>query len=353
MVDKPNALHTLGLEFNVHSIKGVQLNQRKGKPLLGRLYEIPLNGDIAASPEGPGLLAAIQKNLAVTSLYIEDVLVRQLEVKLKKESDIDAVLAFQSEPLLPYPSDQAIIDRIPLGATTDGTQLSILAAKKDHIQHHLDQWKSMGVEPEIVSCAPAALAEFAKFFLPTQSFLFVVHIGATTTSCVLVKEGKLIGAQVFHHGVQPLRSAYLQDQPNAAENTFEVLDFAAFKKEDHPRLLFALENMRLEITRTLFALTKLAKGQEINHILVTGEGGSLPHLGMALCKSMNIAIALPTSHEGIQLPTDQLQRFAIPIGAALTGLPDASNCVDFRQQDYTYPNPWKRYKTPLAIFFFC
>lgn len=360
MTDKPNAFHTLGLELNTHSLKGVQLNQRKGKPQLGRLYEIPIKSETATASEafnllnqneeGQGLLASVPKNLVITPLNTGDVLVRQLEVKLKKDSDIDAVLAFQSEPLLPYPSDQAIIDRISLAETADGTQLTILAARKDHIQHHLEQWKNRGIEPEIVSCAPAALAEFAKVLAPSQALLFVVHIGPNTTSCVLVKEGKLVGAQAFFQGVQHLRSAYFQDHPNATESAFTSLDFAAFDTESHPGLLLTLESMRLEITRTLYALTKLAKGQEIGHILITGEGGALTQLGFTLCQTVNIPIAVPASNDNFQLPAAQLQRFAIPIGAALTGLPGAQNCVDFRQQELSYPNPWKRYKTPLAIY---
>src|SRR5262249_34066492 len=142
MTDKPNAFHTLGLELNTHQLKGVQLNQRKGKAHLERLYDLPIKTEFSGSDyttslelseEKQALLSAVQKNLTVTPLNTSDVLVRQLEVKLKKESDIDAVLAFQSEPLLPYPSDQAIIDRISLAETGDGTQLTVVAARKDHI----------------------------------------------------------------------------------------------------------------------------------------------------------------------------------------------------------------------------
>src|SRR5437016_1055200 len=129
MADKPNAFHTLGLEITHSTLKGAKINLRKGKPELERLYEIPIQPDLTegsenvkplyTSEEGQALLNALPKTLPVTLLNPGETLARQLEVKLKKIADVDAVLAFQAEPLLPYPVDQALVDRVILGTTED------------------------------------------------------------------------------------------------------------------------------------------------------------------------------------------------------------------------------------------
>ena len=45
-----------------------------------------------------------------------------------------------------------------------------------------------------------------------------------------------------------------------------------------------------------------------------------------------------------------MQKWALPIGAALTGLPDYKDPVNFRQSELAYPDPWKRYKLPVSIY---
>ncbi len=355
MVDKPASFHSLALEITSHAIKGAQVSLRKGKPCLDRLFEISFNPlephSFPNSEQGKDLIGAIPKNLVVTMLNANEVLVRQLEVKLKKQGDIDAVLEFQSEPLLPYPVDNAIIDRQMLTPTQDGTLLTLLAARKDHVQHHLEQWKNLNIDPEVISCTPAALAAFAHLFAVSTAPQFVVHLGQTSTICLLVKEGKVMAAQTIPQGVGQVLAAYNKDVEHQTKSfPLETLDFASVKKEAFPILFETLEGLRLEITRTLYAISKQVKGQEIENIVVTGEGDGLINIYPALCQQLNKPILAPKSAPGFDLSPSQLQRFAPVIGAALTALSGSTNEIDFRQKDFVYPNPWKRYKKPLAIY---
>jgi len=353
MTDKPNALHTLGLEFLPHTLLGVQLSQKKGRAVLERIYELPFEENTPPSPDtvsqlyangdGPALQEAYEKALVVTFLNINEVLVRQLEVKLKKDKDIDEVLAFQTEPLLPYPVENALIDKIKIGTTSEGTQLTVIAARKDHIQQHLQHWNALQVEPEVISCAPAALAAFAAQFAPTDQPQLVVHFAHNHTTCILVKEGKLLAAQACHQGMQHLKQAY-------GQKNFDTLDFSAITKEENPALSDALENLKLDVTRTAYALAKQVKGQEVPTILITGEGATLNQLGAVVCRNLNKTLLTPQPDANFDLTIPQLQKWALPLGAALTCLPDGKDQVNFRQSDYAYPNPWKRYKIPLAIY---
>lgn len=358
MADKPNAFHTLGLEFNSTTLKGAQLSVRKGKPFLVQLYEVPLS---PSSPEnvkplytdeqGKALLNAVPKNLVVTLLNPGEALVRQLEVKLKKAADIDAVLTFQSEPLLPYPVENALVDRITLSETQDGTLLTILAVRKDHLKQHLDFWNSNKIEPEVVSAPPIALAAFSELFAPSEQPQFVVHMGHLTTACVLVKGGKLLAAQACFQGVDTLWQSFTHDMQGIENDIpFSSLDFATLKKEVFPSLTAAVDAMRLDITRTLYALAKQTKGQEVARILITGEAGPLNHLASVLCQPMNKPLIKPTVTSGFDISVSQLEKFAIVIGGALTALTDSRDEIDFRQGEFAYPNPWKRYKTPIAIY---
>lgn len=360
MPEKPNALHTLGIELSTHALRAVELTLRKGSPALEKLYELPFESSASPTPdhvnqlyangEGPQLQQVYEKALVVTALETQEVLVRPLEVKLKKESDIDDVLAFQTEPLLPYPVENALVDRVKTGETADGTLLTVLAARKDHVQEHLQRWNTLLLEPEIVTAVPIALTAFASLFAPTETPQFLVHLGSTATTCCLVRGGKLLAAQACSSNIDTLAKAYEADHKGSAHSAFETLDFSKISAVNHPQLTQVLENLQFDITRTAYALAKQTKGQEIPAILATGEGATLQNLATTLCKSLNKILLTPTTTPGFDLSPSHLQKWALPIGAALTGLPSYRDPVNLRQADLAYPHPWKRYKLPVAIY---
>lgn len=351
MTDKPNAIHTLGLELNGTLLRAAQLSLRKGKPCLERTFELTINAEspspLDKSPEGQALLPCLERDLVVTCLNANEILLRQLDVKLKKEADIDAVLAFQAEPLLPYPIENAIIDRVKLLETAEGSLLAIYAARKDHLQQHLEQWHALGAEPEVISCTPAALTAFAAHFAPSDKPLIVLHIGVSSTVCLLTKQGKLHAAQACSQGTARLGEAFKQDKPG---EDLKGLNFAEINKESAPHLAEAVEEMRMDVVRTLYALSKQAKGDEVSQILLTGEGAALNNLGAILCQSLQKPLIIPATDPQFNLTPSDLQKYAIPIGAALTALPHYKQQINFRQQEIAYPNPWRRYKNIMGIY---
>lgn len=363
MPDKPTATHSLGLELSPPRLFGIQLSQHKGKPKIEKVFDIaldqaPSQGDnvnpLYMTEQGKELKEALAKDLVVTVLHTNEVLVRPLEMKITKDKDIDQVLAFQAEPILPFPVENGVVDRIKISQSKEGVQLTLLAARKDYLQQHLEEWKSLHIEPEVVSCEPMALAAYCKAFSPSENFQFVLHLGHLHTTCVLVKEGKLIAAQSLPQGVDNLRLALAADKRREGGNGLDPdlnhIDWLSVDAQRNPALAGALDNLRLETTRTLYALSKQAKGKETPEIVLTGEGAGLNNLPAALCQNLSKTLAVPQLPPHSELNAKQLQKYAIPIGAAMTALPNADNQINFRQDEFAYPDPWKRYKMPLAIY---
>ncbi|MCE5318096.1 MAG: hypothetical protein LLG04_12155 [Parachlamydia sp.] len=361
-IDKPDSLHTMGLDFTNQRIRAVQLTLRKGKPVVDRLFDLPIashNADPAQPPhyilehDEPAFRDAVSRNLTVSTMAGGEVLVRQLEVKLKKVADIDAVLSFQAEPVLPYPVDNAFMDRVILSETTEGRNLALLAVRRDHLQQHLELWRAFEVEPEVVAASPAALAAFVSHLSPFDPLQCVIHLGDAQTSCILMRENKLLAAQACFQGLNQLRAACVQDNPGKEEQYFNQLNFADIQKESTPHLAEALDNLRMEITRTLYALSKQAKGQEFDRLVATGDGVVLNQLASVLLKPLlqatNRTFTVLEAPEGLGINSNQLQEYAIPFGAALMALP-GGEMVNFRQGEFAYPLPWKRYQTPVIFY---
>jgi type IV pilus assembly protein PilM len=363
MFDKPTATSVLGLECAGNRLRAALLYLDKGKPALSRLVEIPISlstsmqeqvNPLYMSDEGNSLRGKLDKNLIVTVLDGSQVLVRPLDIKLKKEKDVEAVIPFQAEPLLPYPLENALLDTMSLSQHGEGTHMTLLAGRKDHLQQHLIFWQTFQIEPEVVSALPTALLFFSKLIIPSDAPHYIVHLGATQTTCVVVKQGQLIASQSIDIGCQKLVEAYRQDlklEEGQTGGTLSQIDFSHIVEKQQPALHQAIVNWRREILRLFYALEKQAKEGPITDVLLSGDGVAYPHLGNLLLKESHKHFVSPWEPPHFSCSMEQLQLYAVPIGAALSALPNGNeDQVNFRQGEFEYPRPWKRLKKPLGIY---
>lgn len=357
MLDSPSALQVLGLEIEANMLKGVLLHEVKGKPVLIRTIQSEILG--AQLPDEPSLPPEIYailtplltKAIVGTGLNTDEVLVRPLEVKLKKDPEIAAVIDFQAEPLLPYPIENAVVDWIKLEATADGSKLTILSARKDYIEKHLAQWKSLKIEPEILASVPSALAVFASTFSNASGLQIVLHIGSKMTSCILADNGKLLAAQSVSRGMSQIVEALVKDRPAFLSEASSIAELDPSEVQQMPHLVEILDLFRIDVTRIVLALSKQVKGFETKEILVTGEIGLYPAIQRLLCQDLNVNCLSPIENPNFLLTPQELQFYAIPIGIALTGLPEKQNQINFRQQQYIYPYPWRRLQKSVLLYF--
>lgn len=349
MFDKPQAASTIGLEIDGTLLKSAQLSFVKGKPSLDSTFAITL--DPAATEnvnlldmteDGQKFRKSVQKNLIVTCLKSDEVLIRNLDIKLKKDRDIDSVLSFQAEPLLPYPVENAILDRSTIAQNADGTQITLYAARKDHVKQHVEQWDALDIIPDVISCVPVALAFFSKLVTKTVQPHVVLNIDKTQTTAALVKEGKLLAAQSSSTGLDALTQLIPLGTP--------ALHFDKITSEDFPDLYNVIEEWRRDISRLLYALSKQVRDIEVTELLLTGEGTEYMNLGETLCKDAHKHFLRIDNIPNFDIPSPMMQRFAVPIGAALSALENTTDQVNFRQQDFSHPHPWKQLKKPLAIY---
>ena len=98
----------------------------------------------------------------------------------------------------------------------------------------------------------------------------------------------------------------------------------------------------------VYALAKEVKGQEIEGICVTGE--ALQWNGLSNLLVQNLPFPLLNCQSTAEYSSTELLSYAVPIGLALGALPGQA-LIDFRQEELSYPHPWKRLTMPLAAYF--
>jgi type IV pilus assembly protein PilM len=339
MIDKPDSSHTLGLELEGTNLKMVQLSLLKGKPKLDRLFEIEVdqdnqlnfraekNEDLDVKPlyiakkenqlNDLNLTELINQHLVSTCLNGNQTIVRNFEIKLKKERDIQAALPFQVEPILPFSFENAVIDKITIDKTVDGTELTIFAAKKDHIKKHIESWQNIRIEPEVISSEPSALVSFSNHFFASKTAYFIIYFAKTHITCSLVKNNKLIASQ------------------------------STFYKDPVPNVV---ENQSNDVIRLLYALSKQMKGLNVGEVLYLGSIEEHESLLKMLQLKLKQETAILNQDPNFAIGELELQKFAVPLGLALSTLSKNDDLINFRQQELAYPDPWKHLKKPLAIY---
>lgn len=316
MIEKQTAGHSLGIHFSSRSVQCAQVILSQGKPKIEAVATIPLESDDVKPlymKDSTPVVFLTQQWLTVTGLKGTEVLTRSLDLKLKKEKDIEAVLSFQAEPVIPYPVEDTVLEFSLLSTSKKGSQIVLYSTKKETLSQHIAHMQEYGIEPEVITCAPAALAIFGYYFSTTPNStwpLYIIHVGENETTCVLTQEGKVLASHAIRLGA-PLHDEY--------------------------------EILRLEIGKTLYALAKQSKIDNVTEILLCGPGAHFKDFALHLSKSLNTSITMPKSHP-------DLIEYALPIGYALSGLSHVITQVNFRTGDFSYPHPWKRFKKPLLSY---
>lgn len=354
---KPRDEKTVGLFFENNSLKAAFASVEKGVLKIGKLVDLPLQvdregGDVKPlyiDEEKKEIQGFAESHLSITGLSGSDVLVRRIRLKLTKERDIDEAFAFQAEPLLPYPMDMALLDKLTAEKQEGATLITFLATKKEYLQKHLLFWQERGMDPEVVSAESIALNAFANHFCETREPLFVVYIGRNSSLLILLKKGKLLASHAISEGWETLYNGLLQDRALKPPPPQELFSIDFTRLESLPHLNEAAQKLFKAIQWNLIAETKETKLKETPTLLFTGEGGNLAHFSATAAQFLNLHLETVDPKES-SCTAAELNTFAIPIGLALSSQPSFETPINFRQGELIYPTPWKRFQKSLYLY---
>lgn len=333
--------NSIGLERSSTGIKVASVVNSGKKPTLTRLSTLRPDVDDVKQ-------LYIHYPIITTGLEGKEVLVRPLSLPLTKEKDIQEALTFQSEPLLPYPVDQALLTYQVVSKASDSTSLTLLAAHKEAVQAHLQPWESAGIEPEKVASVSSALCEFGTHYLPHVKTCLILHVQPQEMTCVLIKEGKVWASFAQSEGLNLLLEAQAKEGLTSLPQNEE--EWQAIDQQKKGHFADALKRLQKEATRMGYALAKECKSGSIEGVVVTGEVVEWEGLSQLLIKNLQFPV-LNCEPIATYSSRDLLSN-AVPIGLALGSLSSRSHSIDFRQQELAYPHPWRRLKIPMALYFF-
>jgi type IV pilus assembly protein PilM len=305
---------TLGVSKGEDHFRASLFAASKKEPTLLACWELPLtHGEdllsrLSHTPPVVGQItgAGLGDPLTITSVASKELFLRTLTLSLKEE-EINRVLPYELEPTLPYPLEEFVFDWTRYPNQKDPNSLAAFAVRKESLKAHLEECHTLSLEPEQVSCQPAALATFANHYLSKDKPLLILHFNNHDATLLLLLDK------------QPYQLFSLSDS---------LKDLETFK----PTLRRSVYAIRQELSKD---------AQEQLQYVLTGNPPPIPELKEQLEEVIDST-----------LQEHPLSFWAETIGLALGPLKGSSpqESVNFRKEEYVYPNPWKRIWKPLAIF---
>ncbi len=249
---------------------------------------------------------------------------RPIEIALTKQKDIDATYAFEAESHLPYPLEECVVDKITLQQTAGQTALQLFSIKKTDLQDLLDKLSEHSINPENICPKAVALSHYVERLYKESTEVICVDVDSEETTCVLVSNGKSLVARSHPVGLKTLSAiTYTNDAGEVQVNDKE---------------LDSLHQYIRELSRIL-----LAFGNHTQDLPILFTGPIVEH---------PILLELLTNALGRSRVTASNQAYAVPIGCALSvQFEQKSASVNFRKDDFAYPDKWKRWKKELSLYF--
>lgn len=273
---------------------------QKGEWSLLSLKELPLK-------EAKEILSILEKKSILTTLLSQrQVMVRTLQLELKKESDVYKALHFQVEPHLPFPLEEAILQTQVEKKKERGFTVTLFALKTSSLKEHLDNVALHDISPDGVTCPAIALA--ALLLLEKKEVnneaKFLINIGEQETNVILATRGK-------------------------------VIDQRSFLTEN---------NGGLAIQRALLSLESIHPQYNNSLLFLFGKNSHLQVKSLQEATGKKIHLINPQIEN---ISHEELATFALAIGAALSqGMNQAMN---FRQKTFKKNYIYKFIKRPLAL----
>lgn len=278
------------------------------------------------------LITAIPKHLTT---------VRSITLPTDSPAEIEQMIRFEAAKHIPFLADDDILNFQIMGASAiGGSQVLLVAVRRQIIDDHLALFKKIGIEPEIVSVGSVAIytAMRQSDQLEEGAVQALIDIGASMTDLTLVQNRILVysrsAAVAGNQLVQRLQEEFQINEPTA-ESMLPLIDLtqANFGIDTYHQERLAqailpwLEQLDNEIKQSLEYFRSESGVSQFDSIVLSGGLSRLKGFSEHLAKELNTEIIIADSLNNIgisrSIETEKIDKLKssvnIAVGLALRG----------------------------------
>lgn len=245
-------------------------------------------------------------------------------------SELAAAVRFQAMKELPFPLDEAQIDYVVFerGAGNTVTEVLLAGVRDDVIERLRSICSAAGLQLARVGLRPYAnLVVLGNQPGMSEQRVLFVDVGATMTEIDVFRGGVLAFSRSAGVSV-PFVGGELANDDSRVSSKAEL----TAQERSEQLTATALDELMLEITRTIQGFRGIEPNSQIDRIIVAGGTGIEPVLAPLVERRFNLPTELFDASQCVGVPVSEkvkLRSFAAVLGlaSALTRDPDAD--VDF------------------------
>lgn len=127
----------------------------------------------------------------ITGLSAKDFILKVLNLKVPNKRYIEKAIAFQAETASFLPATETMSEILLLEETKEEREALLFIASKELIAAHLDQMRTLNIDPDFVSCLPLALCAFMQWKMGKEFDGLAIYVGTAEWTCICMERGKL------------------------------------------------------------------------------------------------------------------------------------------------------------------
>ncbi|MFT7578997.1 MAG: type IV pilus assembly protein PilM [Myxococcota bacterium] len=360
------AQRIVGLDIGTWSIKAMVLESSLRRAAFVDFREHHIPRDPAGHAIEGEQLAAIIATLrdfkgdgVATAMPGDKFLVREVTFPFNDVKQIDKVLGFELETLLPKPLNEVVYDHYHLNREGDETQLLVPAVDRTAVAERVAMLKEADADPRYLTMAELAVGNIVPHLgIETAGrTVAMIDLGHRTTSVSVVADGRVDAVRTVSRGGHHLTIALMRglgvDYGMAEQVKHTGVRFDGYLPEgldetehaNRARLVArALEALLREVRMTLQALEERT-GRRVDEVVVYGGTARVPGIGSLVGRVLDLPVR-PLEVTGELwdgLPADvEPGVSAVVAGAlALEHVADATQTVNFRQGELAYESDFR------------
>lgn len=339
----------IGLDIGSYSIRIVKLKYRIQKVELYSAEEYILWGQAKQDELIRQILTEHCQGADIinTQLTGDKISLRKLKLPKAAFKNIEQILPFELEGLIPFETNNSIIDWQMGYGETDGEK-NILAGASliNTVQEEINFLNNCGIVPAQILAGPLVLGELINYINITDyafkdKTVAILDIGHKRSDICIIENGISITARTISKGMGLIDKAVSDhykisiDQAVQFKHTKLNLTTNVFDTELRGVVDSALNGLIREIKQTLSNHIENG-GTKVDLLILTGGGSRVKGIAEYLAQILNISVRFMN----ISLPVypyikrEETTFFGAALGAALAGVRKKTKKIDFRKGEF-------------------
>lgn len=303
-------------EITKSHVKAAVARMHKNNKTIESVIEKPIEQDASVAYQDrvvetlAGILSRIGRYDDLHVILPAGIIIfKEITVPFVNLNKIKLILPFEIEPLLPFPTSEAIVDCIVTHRDAHSSTVFVAAVKKDQLAEYVEFFKKAGADPTRVTVDLFELYALYKAVYPDdKKNIILMYMDPHTTRLGFVIDGQLKAVRFLSQGIIKLAKTLMREPENLLKTGFEQEDQATIAQAEP---FFA--DMRLTVNAVS---QRLQPGTTFEKIFLTGAATDIKHFDSIVEKITGIACG--------NIRTHALLQYGIATFRENHGLPDGS-----------------------------